>query len=111
MIAGPVEKTVLIRGVGPELSRYGVSGVMADPMLRIYRAGQEAPIFQNDDWSSNASVDQITKTVERIGAGSLTSGSKDAALLLTLPPGVYSAIVSGSGNSTGVALIEVFDAD
>jgi hypothetical protein len=111
VISGPTEKTILIRGVGPELSRYGVSGVMADPMLRIYRAGQETPIFQNDDWGSNASVDQIVKTAERIGAGSLTTGSKDAAILLTLPPGVYSAIVSGSGNSTGVALIEVFDAD
>lgn len=111
VIAGPAPKTVLIRGVGPELARYGVSGVIADPVLRVFRAGADAPIYQNDDWGSTAYADQISKTAERIGAGSLTGGSKDAALLLTLPAGVYTAIVSGSANSTGVGLVEVFEAD
>jgi hypothetical protein len=111
VISGPAQKTVLIRGVGPELARYGVAGVLADPVLRVFRAGVDTPIFQNDDWGSTAYADQIAKTAERIGAGSVTTGSKDAALLLTLPSGVYTAIVSGSGNSTGVGLVEVYEAD
>lgn len=111
VIVGPAPKTVLVRGVGPGLTRFGVSGALVDPVLRIYRAGVDVPIFQNDDWGSTAYADQIAATAERIGAGSLASSSKDAALLLTLPPGVYSAIVSGVGNSTGIGMIEVFEAD
>ncbi len=111
VIVGPAAKTVLVRGVGPGLTRFGVSGALADPVLRIYRTGVDVPIFQNDDWGSTAYADQIAATAERIGAASLTSASKDAALLLTLPPGVYTAIVSGAGNSTGVGMIEVYEAD
>lgn len=111
VIAGPAPKTVLVRAVGPGLEHLGVSGVLANPVLRIYRTGVDVPIFQNDDWGSTAYADQIVATAERIGAASLASGSKDAALLLTLPPGVYTAIVSGAENSTGVGMIEVFEAD
>jgi hypothetical protein len=111
VISGPAQKTVLVRGVGPELARYGVSGVLADPVLRVFRAGVDTPIFQNDDWGATAYADQIAQTAARIGAGGLTTGSKDAALLLTLAPGVYTAIVSGAGNSTGVGLVEVYEAD
>ncbi|MEO6003100.1 MAG: glycoside hydrolase family 44 protein [Opitutus sp.] len=111
VIAGSDAKAVLIRAVGPGLTRFGVTGVLADPVLRIYRNGVELPIFQNDDWGTAANASQVVTTGERIGAASLANGSKDAALLLTLPPGVYSAIVSGAGNSTGVGMVEVYDAD
>lgn len=59
------------------------------------------PIHQDDDWGTTANANQVVLTAERIGAASLGSGSKDAALSLTLPPGVYSAIVSGVGEHDG----------
>jgi hypothetical protein len=111
VMVGPAPKTVLVRGVGPGLTRFGVSGVLADPVLRIYKVGVDVPVFQNDDWGSTGYVNEIVATAERIGAASLASGSKDAALLLTLPAGVYTAIVSGAGTSTGVGMVEVYEAD
>ena len=73
-------------------------------MRRGFGARQRGPcaIYQNDDWGTTANANQMVSTAERIGAASLRSGWQDAALLLTLPPGVYSAIVSGSANTTGV---------
>jgi hypothetical protein len=111
VIAGPADKRVLIRAVGPGLVNYGVTGVLANPVLRVFRAGVPIPLFQNDDWSSTSYTEEIAATATTIGAFSLATGSKDSALLLTLHPGTYSAVVAGSNDTTGVALIEVYEAD
>jgi hypothetical protein len=60
---------------------------------------------ENDDWTDPA----IAAAAARSGTFALTAGSRDAALLVTLPPGTYTAQVSGVGGSTGVALIEVYE--
>lgn len=104
-MAGTQSKSVLIRAVGPSLTQFGVSEVLANPQLSLYN-DSGVLLTSNDDWDSSGSVGS---TGTRVGAFSLPSGSKDAALLITLSPGAYTAQVSGVGGS-GVALVEVYDA-
>jgi hypothetical protein len=104
VITGNAPKTLLIRGVGPTLAGQGVTGVLADPQLYLF--GTAGPITSNDDWGGTAALKTAFATV---GAGGLAAdNSKDAALLVTLMPGVYSAQVSGVGGTTGVGLVEIF---
>ena len=101
-IDGPVAKTVLIRAVGPKLTAFGVNGVLADPKLEIYVGSVK--LAENDDWNASAGA-----FFTSVGAFGLDAGSKDAALLITLPPGGYTAQVSGVAGTTGEALIEVYE--
>lgn len=109
VVDGAASRTVLIRAVGPTLGTYGVGGVLADPQLELTKTVNNATVVvaTNDNWAGDA---QITSVGTAVGAFSLSSASsKDAAILVTLPPGVYSAKASGVGNTTGVALIEVYE--
>ena len=100
-------KTVLIRGVGPTLTGFGVPGAMVDPVLDIIPGGGSTPLVSNDDWAGNATV---TSTGNSVGAFPLPSTtSKDSALVTTLASGVYSAKVSGKANTTGTVLAEMYD--
>jgi hypothetical protein len=111
VIGGADPVALLIRGVGPSLESLGVSGVLADPRLDLYESttvqGAAVNVLRagNEDWGGGAA---LTAAFIRTGAFVLPAGSKDAALLITLQPGVYTAHVSGLGNSTGVALVEVY---
>jgi hypothetical protein len=108
VIVGNAPATVLIRGVGPTLSVFGVTGVLADPTIAVF-AGS-ARIATNDNWSTEAApAAAITQASARSGAFALPAGSKDAALLLTLQPGTYTVQVTGVAATTGVALIEIYD--
>jgi outer membrane protein assembly factor BamB/subtilisin family serine protease len=112
VITGAADKTVLIRGVGPKLAGFGVSGAIADPKLDLYvTVGATSTLLNsNDNWEAgDASAATLTSTFTTLGAFALDAGSKDSALLVTLHPGVYSAQVSGVGGSTGVALVEVYE--
>lgn len=109
VVSGTAPKTLLIRAVGPGLTPFGVSGVLADPVLQVYAQGEPQPRTGNDDWGTIAYADQIEATAHAVNAFPLPVGSKDAALLLTLPPGNYSAVVTGQGGTTGVALVEVYE--
>lgn len=108
IISGSAPRKVLIRAGGPYLSQFGVDGVLADPVLTLIAAGG-TQLAQNDDWSSDAAA--VTAAVAKVGTLSFPAGSKDAAIITTLPPGAYTALVTGKGNATGNALVEVFDAD
>lgn len=109
VISGSASKTVLIRAAGPVLSGFGVSGVLADPALKLFDSNQQA-IGSNDDWSANAAqASVITQAAAKVGAFGFNSGSKDAAILVTLPPGLYSAQVSSKNTDSGVALVEVYE--
>ncbi|MBI5381124.1 MAG: putative Ig domain-containing protein [Opitutae bacterium] len=110
VIAGAESRQVLIRGIGPTLANYGVGGVLADPHLALYWQATSTLVMQNDNWSMGSNAALIAQTAEKIGALPLITGTKDAALLATLPPGAYSAQVSGVGGTTGVALVEVYEA-
>ncbi len=109
LIAGLVideEATLLIRGLGPTLSDFGVANVLADPQVQIIR-GTEL-LAQSSDHSTASDASDIAAAATELGALSLEPGTQDAALLVTLPQGVYSAVVRGVNNTTGVALIEVY---
>jgi cyclophilin family peptidyl-prolyl cis-trans isomerase len=104
-ITGTAQMKVLLRGVGPTLASFAVNGVLADPQIAVYTSPGGFQIASNDNWSDNANAAQISAN----SGFPLPAGSKDAALLLTLNPGTYTVQVSGVGNATGVALVEVYE--
>ena len=104
VLDGTQSKTVLIRAVGPTLTIFGVSGALADPTLRVIDA-TGVTIASNDNWAAT-----LAPTFAQIGAFPLTPASRDAALLVTLPAGsTYTIQVSGVSNTTGEALVEVYE--
>jgi hypothetical protein len=106
VVGGTGSLRLLIRAVGPGLASFNVSGALADPTLTLY-SGTTA-LATNDNWSSGTNATEIAATAAAVGAFALASGSKDAALVVTLPPGAYTAVVSGVGNTTGTALVELY---
>jgi len=104
VIVGKNTKRVLIRAVGPGLTQFNVDGVLADPQLMLF-SGSTA-LASNDNWSGDATIQAAAAAV---GAFALPANSSDAALLATLPPGAYTAHVSGASGLGGIALIEVYE--
>lgn len=105
VIGGSTSKTVLIRASGPALIPFGVTGTLADPMLQLY-AGTNL-IASNSAWGGNP---QISASASAVGAFAWKfPSSNDSAILVTLPPGAYTAEVSGATGDTGVALVEVYE--
>jgi hypothetical protein len=108
VITGNSPKKVLIRGVGPGLAAQGITAPLADPVLKVFKRSEQ--IAQNDNWSADASMaEQIKTAAEATGAFQLQAGSKDAALLMTLAPGHYTVHVTGANNTTGIALVEIYE--
>jgi len=107
-IGGNSSKTLLIRGVGPTLSTFGVPGVLADPQITVYSGS--TVVASNAGWGTGSSTAaQLSAAFSLVGAFPLPSGSKDSALLLTLAPGSYTVVVTSVSSSTGVALVDVYD--
>lgn len=102
VVDGSAAKTLLLRAVGPKLAEFGVDGVLADPRLEIYSGANK--IAENDNWSA-----LLQPVARSVGAFDLTLGSRDAALLITLPPGGYTAQISGVAGGTGEAIVEVYE--
>jgi len=106
-------KPILVRGIGPTLASFGVTGVLADPQVSLLSG---STILQtNNDWGTplagNASVATLTATMAQVGAYALPAGSKDAVLLATVNSAPYTAEVSSAtAGGTGIALAEVYDA-
>jgi hypothetical protein len=102
-IVGDVDRTtVVVRAIGPSLAAYGVSGVLSDPTLTIYDSHGSA-IASNDNWHDNVNWVDIRKH------GLLPVDQRESALVLHLPAGAYTAIVSGANGATGNALVEIYD--
>jgi len=111
-VLGGSTKTVLVRGLGPELARQGVPGVLADPELTVFQTlfdegGRSQLLVTNDDWEDGPNAAELAAALTEQNKP-LTDGSKDAALLLTLNQGVYTFQLSGVGDTEGVGLIELF---
>jgi hypothetical protein len=98
---------LLVRGVGPTLSEFGVSGVLASPELTLYGAFGQV-IASNSGWDDSAT---LSSAFAEVGAFPFEAGSADTALLETLGPGNYTATVTGIGSSTGTALGELYSVD
>jgi hypothetical protein len=107
VVQGKQPAQVLIRAVGPTLANFSVSGVLAQPTLSIVDAAGDT-VATNTGWSTNANAAAIASAATAVGAFALPSGSADCALLLTLQPGAYTAIVSGVGGASGIALVEAY---
>jgi len=107
VIGGSGTETLLIRGDGPSLAQFGVAGVLAQPILTVL-SGQTV-IASNTGWGTNANPSQIASVSAQVGAFPFASGSADCALMVSLPPGAYTVEISGVGNTTGVALAEVYE--
>jgi hypothetical protein len=104
VISGQGSKTLLIRAIGPTLRTFGVTGELADPRLELYRGS--SLLQSNDNWNGNAA---LSAAFTSVGAFGLPVTSRDAALLVTLPPGSYTVQVSGVNNSIGIALVELYE--
>jgi len=106
VVGGDLPVKVLIRGIGPTLAQFGVGDLLADPQLKIFNAAGTV-IASNDNWGDVAPA-TIAATAQAVGAFALPAGSRDATVLVTLPPGAYTAQLTGVGNTTGVGLIELY---
>jgi YVTN family beta-propeller protein len=102
IIQGSGPQTVVVRARGPSLAAQGVPGTLQNPVLTLVNQAGVA-IATNDDWQTAANASTIQSS------GFAPSDSRESAILMTLQPGAYTAIVIGQGNTTGVAIIEVFD--
>ena len=112
VISGDVPRQVLLRAIGPTLIQQGVSAaeVLADPVIELHHG---APVlYQNDNWTENTNLDAIRSVAVRIGAAPIDNAdTKSAAMLVTLLPGAYSFIATGKGGTSGIVLVEVYDAN
>jgi hypothetical protein len=104
IVSGSQSKTVIVRALGPTLGSYGVANALSDPMLELHDSSG-ATIAMNDDWQSGSQASQISSS------GYAPTNSNESALIATLAAGAYTAIVRGYNNSTGVALVEVYELD
>lgn len=106
VVSGEIPVQMLIRGVGPGLAPFGVTGLLADPVLNLNRGSDR--FATNDDWSGAGGAGIPADLFDRIGAFHLEEGSRDAALLLWLEPGVYTAEVRSADENAGLVLAEVY---
>ncbi|WP_404423530.1 S8 family serine peptidase [Nibricoccus sp. IMCC34717] len=109
-VGGKQPVKLLIRGSGPALSGFGVAGVLADPVLDLHALSSNSLIATNDDWGViPADASEISSVGTAVGAFAWADGSRDAALVVTLEPGNYTATLRGKDGATGVGLIEVYE--
>jgi hypothetical protein len=103
---------VIIRAIGPELTQFGVPDPLADPTLELHN-GTGALIGSNDNWGTTIIGGIITtnQAHDILNSGLAPGNRNESAIIATLPPGNYTAIVRGVNNTTGVGLVEVYDLD
>ena len=103
IVSGNEPKKVILRAIGPSLTRRGVSGVLADPVMELH--GPNGGLLQkNDDWK-----DDEQTAIENSGVP--PTDDTECAIVATLDPGSYTAVVRGKDGGTGVGLVEVYDLD
>lgn len=108
VIAGNTSKTLLIRGIGPTLSVFGVPAVLADPQIVVLSGG--TALAPTAAWGAGGSqATQLAVMAAQVGAFPLPSGSADAAVLITLQPGTYTVQLSSAHQGAGAVLIELYD--
>ncbi|MBL9201011.1 MAG: SMP-30/gluconolactonase/LRE family protein [Opitutaceae bacterium] len=106
VVGGTGSQRLLVRAAGPALTSFGVAGALVDPVLTVFRGTTE--LAANDNWWTAANAGQVMASAAATGAFPLGFESRDAALLVTLVPGAYSAVVSGVGGTRGAALVELY---
>jgi hypothetical protein len=109
-VVGPgAEKTLLLRALGPALAAppFNLPGTLSDPVLTVFGPDSTTRVAAtNDNWNANDAA-----TFAAVGAFALPPGSRDAAIVARFGPGAYTAQVAAANNPTGLALVEIYDAD
>ena len=110
IVQGTQTKRVIIRAIGPELTQYGVPNALANPTLELHDS-TGALIATNDNWRTTIIGGIITTNqVREITASGLApADGRESAIIAELPAGNYTAILRGVNDTTGVALVEVYD--
>ena len=94
---------VAIRGIGPSLSQFGLSGVLADPILEL-RDHNGTLLISNDNWTDDpVSAAQLTAN------GLALQDPHESGIFASLPPGAFTAILAGKNGGTGIALVEIYN--
>jgi hypothetical protein len=99
--AGSASTSVIVRGIGPSLGTFGVAGALADPMLELHDSNG-ATLASNDNWRDTQEAEIIATTIP-------PTDDLESAIVATLAPGAYTAIVSGVNDTTGVGLVEAYN--
>jgi hypothetical protein len=102
IVSGPAPETVVVRALGPSLSSFGLSGVLADPVLTVYNSSG-AVVASNDNWQTDGHT-----LIEQNGLAP-SDPSESAALLANLAPGAYTVVVTGKNSTEGISLAEVYE--
>lgn len=105
IITGTESKKVMIRGIGPSLGNAGVQGVMADPTIELHQGSNT--IARNDNWKIRP--DGSSQQVEIQATTIPPANDLESAIVMTLPPGAYTAILADKNSGPGVGLVEVYD--
>jgi hypothetical protein len=110
IVQGTGSKSVIIRAIGPELTQYGITNALANPTLELHDGGG-AVIATNDDWQTTilGGIIGSSQVSDIQNSGHAPTAASESAIIADLPPGNYTAIVRGVSNTTGVALVEVYD--
>ena len=103
IVSGTTSKQVILRGIGPSLADFGVNGVLQNPFLEL-RDGTGSLLFSNDDWRE-------TQESAIAATGLQPNDDRESAILATLEPGAYTAVLQGTNGTTGNALVEAYDLD
>ncbi|MFL6528713.1 MAG: SGNH/GDSL hydrolase family protein [Chthoniobacterales bacterium] len=103
IVTGDVAKKVILRGLGPSLAAKGVTGYLADPTLALYDANNNV-VASNDNWEES-------QAVEIAATGIPPENPNESAIVATLAPGKYTAVLAGKNGGTGVGLVEAYDGD
>lgn len=111
VVSGTTERRVLVRAVGPTLTSLGIgeTEVLLDPTISVYHGS--SVFATNDNWGDDPDASALVTVGDQIGANRLLeSDTHSSAMLLSLTPGVYSFVASGRNSSSGIVLLEVYDA-
>lgn len=106
-VGGVTNKTVLIRASGPTLAGFGLTGTMADPQIVVQASGSSSILASNAGWGGDPQIAAAAAAVNAFAFASTTS--KDSAVLLTLAPGGYSAVVNSASGGGGTTVVEVYE--
>jgi len=106
IIRGNASKPVVLRGIGPSLTNYGIpsANVLNDPVIELHGPGG-ALITSNDNWKDSPQRSQIEGTIFQ------PRDDRESVILATLPPAAYSVVLKGAANTTGIGIVEIYDND
>jgi hypothetical protein len=103
IITGNAPKRILLRAIGPSLAQFGIADVLADPVLELHSSAGTL-LFRNDNWRD-------TQEAEILATNLAPTNNLESAIVVSLPPGAYTTVLRGNNNTSGIALVEIYDID